>query len=289
MPKPVRGAKVLHVAAMDAEGLARENWKATVNGEPAKVLRVAGPEDDLVLLVVLDWSGEPTLIDTAREALVAAVEKLPANHWVGVLKAQDALAAIADPGPAKEVALKAVREYAATGKAGLLPTLEEAAELAHRLLGKSGVRVALLVVTDSNIYNYRQDYTNPVINASDTRDLSRRFPDQLVKEAIGKLSERLLQFESPLYVVHLNYFSDVINEAYQRGLLQLAQEAGGQGVFCRSRGEIATAVERMVGEAARHWSIAVEAGASGKLRTLDVDLYNGERDVANRVRFAAGK
>jgi hypothetical protein len=286
-----RGAKTktVHVVAADAPGMEREAFRALVNGKDTKVGEVLGPDDDLILIVVLDWTGEPTLVDTAREALVEQISRMAPNHWVGVMKAQDALAAIADPGPAREAALKAVDSYAPAGKAGFLPTVEAAVELAHRLRLKSGVRTAVLYVTDSDIYNYREDYTNPVINRSDTRDLSRRFPDQLVKEAIGKISERLVRYEAPLYIVHLNYFSDVINEAYQRGLLQLAQETGGVGVFCRSRGEIPTAIERVLREAARHWSVGVDLGETGKLRTIMVDLYNGERDIPNRERFAASK
>ena len=40
---------------------------------------------------------------------------------------------------------------------------------------KSPVRVSVLYITDRNIYNYREDYTNPVINGSDPHDLSRVF------------------------------------------------------------------------------------------------------------------
>ena len=122
-----------------------------------------------------------------------------------------------------------------TGKAGLLTTVESAAAIGDSLLARTNVRVAVLYVTDSNIYNYREDFTNPVINSSDSRDLSRRFPDQLIREKIQKLSDSLAASETPLFFVHLNYFSDRINEAYQRGLLQLAEETGGIGAFCRSR------------------------------------------------------
>jgi hypothetical protein len=174
------------------------------------------------------------------------------------------------------------------GKAGLLNTVEVAAALGQRLLQKSGVRVAVMYVTDSNIANYREDYTNPVINSSDSRDLSRKFPDELVKEKIQKISDQLAKFETPVYVVQLSFFGDAINQAYQRGLLQLAEESGGAGVFCRSQGEIPAAIEQVLSAASKHWSIAVEL-KNPKVRSVSVDLRNGEREVPSRARFALGK
>jgi len=229
-----------------------------------------------------------TLIDSARPALVEKLSALPANKWVAVLKSQDVLQVVQDPTPDREKTASAIREYVATGKAGLLTTVESASAVGDSLLNRTNVRVAVLYVTDSNIYNYREDFTNPVINSSDSQDLSRRFPDQLIREKMQKLSDGLASSETPLYFVHLNYFSDPINEAYQRGLLQLAEETGGAGAFCRSRGEIPEAVEKIVSAAAKHWSVAVEL-RSVKSRTATVDLFNGERDVPNRVRFSLRK
>jgi len=269
----------LRVAAPEQDPpLDRAAFKATLDGSPAKVLRVRGPKDDLMLLVVLDLTGDLTLIDSA----------LPANKWVAVLKSQDVLQVVQDPTPDREKTASAIREYVATGKAGLLTTVESASAVGDSLLNRTNVRVAVLYVTDSNIYNYREDFTNPVINSSDSQDLSRRFPDQLIREKMQKLSDGLASSETPLYFVHLNYFSDPINEAYQRGLLQLAEETGGAGAFCRSRGEIPEAVEKIVSAAAKHWSVAVEL-RSVKSRTATVDLFNGERDVPNRVRFSLRK
>ena len=280
---------LLLVAAPEQDPpLDRAAFKATLDGNPAKVLRVRGPKDDLVLLVVLDLTGDQTLIDTARAALTARLGALAMNHWVALLKSQDVLQVAQDPTPDREKIAAAISEYAATGKAGLLTTIESAAAIGDSLLTRSNVRVAVLYVTDSNIYNYREDFTNPVINSSDSQDLSRRFPDQLIREKMQKLSDSLASSETPLFFVHLNYFSDPINEAYQRGLMQLAEESGGIGAFCRSRGEIPEAVDKIVSAAATHWSVAVELRGA-KARTATVDLLNGDRDVPNRARFSLRK
>lgn len=288
--RPARTVRtMLRVAAPEQDPpLDSAAFKAILDGSPARVIRARGPKDDLVLLVILDLTGDLTLIDSARSSLNERLSKLPPNSWVGVLKSQDGLEVIQDPTPNREKTASDITSYVATGKAGLLTTIESAAALGDSLLTRANVRVAVLYVTDSNIYNYREDYTNPVINSSDSRDLSRRFPDQLIREKIQKLSDRLASSETPLYFVHLNYFSDPINEAYQRGLMQLAEESGGAGAFCRSRGEIPDAVGRIVSAAATHWSVDVELG-SAKSRTANVDLLNGERDVPNRIRFSLRK
>lgn len=280
---------LLRVAAPEQDPpLDRAAFKATLDGNPAKVLGVRGPKDDLVLLVVLDLTGDQTLVDTARAALTHGLGALAMNHWVALLKSQDVLQVAQDPTPDREKIAAAISEYAATGKAGLLTTIESAAAIGDSLLTRSNVRVAVLYVTDSNIYNYREDFTNPVINSSDSQDLSRRFPDQLIREKMQKLSDSLASSETPLFFVHLNYFSDPINEAYQRGLMQLAEESGGIGAFCRSRGEIPEAVGKIVSAAATHWSVAVELRGA-KARTATVDLLNGDRDVPNRARFSLRK
>lgn len=279
----------LRVTAPEAEPpLEREGFRATVDGKEAKVLRVKGPGDDLMLLLVLDLSGEPTLIDTARQTLVEQLGQLPENHWVGVLKAQDTLKVLADPSSDRDIARAAIEEYPAAGKAGLLNTVEEVLQMGDRMAERSGVRVAVIYITDSNVYNYREDYTNPVINRSDQRDLSRKFPDELIREQIQKLSARLARLETPFYVVQLNFLPDAINESYRRGLIQLAAESGGAGGFCRSRAEITSEIARIWQGAIQHWNVAIEYKSTGS-RTVNVDLFHGERDIPNRTRFAFGK
>jgi hypothetical protein len=280
---------LLRVAAPEQNPpLDRAAFKATLDGSPAKVLRVRGPKDDLILLIVMDLTGDLTLIDAARPALIEKLAELPKNNWIGVLKSQDVLQVLQDPSGDRDKTANSIRDYTATGKAGLLTTVESAAALGDSMLARTNVRVAVLYVTDSNIYNYREDFTNPVINSSDSQDLSRRFPDQLIREKIQKLADGLAASETPLYFVHLNYFSDPINEAYQRGLLQLAELTGGAGAFCRSRGEIPEAVGKIVSAAATHWSVAVEL-RSVKSRTASVGLVNGDRDIPNRARFSLRK
>jgi len=216
--------------------------KAMVEGREARIERVLGPQDPLVLLLVLDLTGDITRIDLARQAAAEAIAKLPDHVWVGVLSALDGLRVLQDPGPDRAAAAAAIQSAQVTGRAGLLETVNRAARLAVSLLHKAPVRVAVLYLTDSDIGNYREDFTNPVINYSDTRDLSRRFPDALIREKSARLAAALAPSDAPVFAVHLAYRSDRLNEAYQTGLEQILEATGGQAWFCRNLAEIPEAV-----------------------------------------------
>ena len=217
-------------------------FEATFNGKAAPITAQLGPESDEIILLVLDFTGDVSLIDPAKQALVAEISKLPANVWVGLLRDQDGLHVLADPAPNRQPLSDAIQGLASMGKPGVLETVTSALTLADTLLRKSPIRVAVLYVTDGNIYNYREDYTNPVINGSDPHDLSRVFPDALIQDKISKLVEEASTLEAPLFVVHLNNRGDTLNLSYQNGLLTLADATGGKGQVCRSVGEIPDAI-----------------------------------------------
>jgi hypothetical protein len=239
-PAPSRGRRK-RIAAWLASGSA-EGLKATVEGRPAAIERVLSPQDDLLLLLVLDLADDITRIDAARQAAASAIEQLPASVWAGVLSAQDGLRVLADPSPDRAAAISAIQNAPTTGRAGFLETVDAAARLAAGLAHKAPVRTAVLYLTDSEIGNYREDFTNPVINYSDTRDLSRRFPDALVREKSARLAATLSPSDAPVFAVHLAFRRDRLNEAYQTGLQQIVEATGGQAWFCRNLTEIPEAV-----------------------------------------------
>ena len=239
-PPPSRGKRKRITAWLASGSLGQ--IQASVDGRPAHVERVLGPQDDLVLILVLDLVGDIARVDAARQAAVAAIEQFPPNAWVGVMSAQDGLRALADPSPGRASAIAAIQSAPATGRAGFLETVDPAARLASALLHKAPVRSAVLFLTDSEIGNYREDFTNPVINYSDTRDLSRRFPDALVREKSARLAGALAPRDAPVFAVHLAFLRDRLNEAYQTGLQQIVEATGGQAWFCRNLTEIPEAV-----------------------------------------------
>jgi len=260
---------------------------ATVEGRPARVQRVLGPKDDLLLMVVIDLVGDLALVDPARDALAGQVKALPPNTWCGLLRAQDGLRVLVDPGPDRTRFIDALPGLQIAGRAGLLETVEPALELASRVIEKSPVRVAVLYLTDSNIYNYREDYTNPVINYSDSRDLSRRFPEALIHDKTAKLSEALAAWPAPLFIVHLAFLRDRLNESYQTGLQQMAETTGGLEWFCRTAAEIPSTVEQAFGRIQRMWMVDIES-AGPRSRTFTVSLKSGG-ELQYRTKYAARK
>ncbi|MEO7142918.1 MAG: hypothetical protein ABI165_05380, partial [Bryobacteraceae bacterium] len=201
-------------------------FHATINGKRAAVTAVRNPSSDQVILLVLDLTGDLARVEPAEQALTSEIGKLPSNAWVGLLRAQDGLHVLADPGPSRKPALDAIQTLTISGKAGLLDTVQSALSIGDAMMRRSPARVAVLYITDSDIANYRDDYTNPVINQSDPHDLSRRFPEALVNEKISALLEPVGTLEPPLYIVHLNYRGDRLNLAYQNGLKTLAEATG---------------------------------------------------------------
>jgi hypothetical protein len=261
------------------------NLEATVDGRPAKVDLLKGPQDDLLVLIVLDFSGDISYVEAARLGFEAAMKEFPPHAWATIMRAQDGLRVLQDPsGDAAEL-VTVINTYTGGGKAGLLDTVEDAARLGDRLLAKSHARVAVLYCTDSNIYNYREDYTNPVINSSDSRDLSRRFPDQLVREKTQKLIGALLHRETPIWIVHVHYRVDAINEAYQRGLQQLAEATGGEAAICRGMADIPSAIGNAMRRIREHWSVFLEVPA-GRSRNIVVGLNAPDCDMTYRQRFS---
>jgi len=232
-------------------------FEAALNGRAVHVTAQLGPNSDEVILVVLDLTGDLTLVEAAKNALVAELSKLAPNAWVGLLRTQDGLHVLADPSASHQPLTDAVRSLSNSTEPDLLETVQPALELADGLMRKSPVRVAVLYITDGSIYGYREDYTNPVINESDPHDLSRRFPEALINAKISKLVEASSSLEAPLFVVHLNYRRDRLNIAYQNGLETLADATGGKGDICRSVAEVPEAISAMFARISSAWRLTL--------------------------------
>jgi hypothetical protein len=258
--------------------------RATVEGKEAKLLAVHDSASPLLLNVVLDLTGDMSLIGPARDALKTELAALSSNVWVSLLRAQDGLRVLTDPGPDLAAVNAQLDTLETTGRAGLLEVVHPATELAARVLRRSPIRTALLFLTDSNIYNYREDYTNPVVNPSDSRDLSRRFPDALIREKTAKLAAALNATDVPVFVHHLAWLRDRLNEAYQAGLQQIAEATGGIASFSRSPGDIAGDLHQMIGKIASHWAVDLELPAGTK-RTYSIQLSVEGREIQYRTKY----
>jgi hypothetical protein len=257
-----------------------------LNGKPTHVTGMLSPSSDLVILLVLDLTGDITLIDKAKQALVSQIDDLPPNAWVGLLRADD-FSVIADPTPNRASIDDAIRSLPVTGKAGLLDTVTAVTRLGDNILRKSGVRVAILYVTDSDITNYREDFTNPVINSSDPHDLSRKFPEALIQEKISTLQSQIAFNEPPLFIVHLQYRSTRMNQAYQNGLKTLSESTAGYGYFCRSNAEIGDAIQKAFKYMRSSWFLTIALPKSAQAGVqVRLQLPNQkEAKIAYRARL----
>ncbi len=267
--------------------LSARDFHATIDGADARILGVQCPDNDLIILLVLDLSsGDLTLVDPAKEALAGELRKLPEKTYVGLLRAQDGLQVLLDPAADRDAIAGAIGLQTLSGKTGLLATVDSIESIADSMLKKSTVRVAILYVTDGDVRNYREDFTNPVINDSDSHDLSRRFPETLVQEKIAKLDAILAAQMAPLFIVDLNQHTDRLNEAYHNGLKQLAETTGGAAFFSRSTTEIPEAIRKGLEVVASHYSLtlALPERVPARLQ-IKLTMPDSDRSLSYRARI----
>jgi hypothetical protein len=268
-------------------GISGNDIQATLDGIRSRVLDIKCPHDELIILLVLDLSsGDLTVVDPAKEALAAETKKLPPTSYIGLLRAQDGLRVLIDPTANRDSVVQEIEQQTLSGKSGLLNTVETAGRIADSMLMKSAVRVAVLYVTDSDVRNYREDFTNPVINSSDSHDLSRRFPETLVQEKIVQLEAMLSMQQAPLFIVSLSQSRDRLNEAYQNGLKRMAEVAGGIAFFSRSTIEIPSEIQKAIETISAHYSVTLAVPERVSTRP-QIRLALPERDhaLSYRTRF----
>jgi hypothetical protein len=225
------------------EGLLAQNFRVTNGDEPLEVSGLQSPESPALLFIALDTVGDIANIDQARSALKQELMKLGPQYWVGLLSAQEKLEVLQDPTPDRQLLEQRLDFYSQLGKAGLLESIERVAELSHGVLQRSHARVIVIFVTDSDIGNYRQDYLNPPVNYSDSRDLSRRFAGRALQEKISRMTLAMSRYHAPIFIVHIDPLQDALNHAYQNGLKQLAEASGGQLFLSKTVLDIPTMIQ----------------------------------------------
>lgn len=235
-----------------------QSFKVFLDGKEASIKSFQTPNSSSIILIVFDTVSDSARVDDARIALQEQFKELSSQYWIGLLKVQDGLSVLQEPTSDRKLLNEKIQEIQVNGNAGLLDSLELISQMATAIMQKAAVRLSVLYVTDSGIGNYRADYLNPVINSSDSGDLSRRFSDRAIQERLSRLSQDLNQFTIPLYVLHLNHREDTLNLAYESGLESMAVQSGGQAVFCRTRDEISSALNSLMGRLRAGYVLAVD-------------------------------
>lgn len=236
----------------------RQSFKVFLEDKEVAIRSFQHPKSGTVLLIVFDTVADLTRVDEARSALQDALKDFNEQYWIGLLKAQDGLSVLQEPTADRAALSEKIQSIQVNGKAGLLDTLEPVSQLATAILQKAAVRLSVLYITDSGIANYRADYLNPVINSSDSGDLSRRFSDRAIQEQLSRLSETLSAFTVPISVLHLAYRGDALNLAYQSGLERIATDSGGAAMLCRTTDEIRPALTRLLNRIRSGYVVTVD-------------------------------
>lgn len=258
------------------EDLKPAGFRVRLGGQPAVVSSVVAPKGDLVLLLVMDLIGDLGRIDTARQALVEQLDELDSRQYVSVLQAQDGLQVVQDPTRDSKRLQEAILNLPVAGYPGLLGAVEQASMIGDSMLRESGVRVAVLFVTDGSVYRYRGDYTSPVINPSDSSDLSRRFRDRLIREKISAILSSLNTSVTPLFFLHLESHTDPLNGVYENGIQQFAQATAGEAIFCRSLSEIPTQLTHLLDRIHSLYTITVRTPTPpGRRLPLQIEHPDG--------------
>ena len=253
-----------------------------IDGEPVPVRSVQTPDDELVLLLVMDVVKRADRVDAAREAIVRKLTELGPKYYAGVLSAQDGLEVRQDPTRGRGKLRRKLEGLVVRGVPGLLDVVGQASEIADQTLLAADVRLAVLFLTDGEIEDYRGDYTIPVVNPSDRRDLSRRFGAQLILERIRSTVDALESAQVPLFFLHLARQYDELNEVYQNGISEFARVTGGSALFAQGLQEVPALVNQILDEIAGHSVVTIEVECSG-LHQLEVIAGQAEARHAGLI------
>jgi len=258
-----------------AEGsLSAADLKVTVGKSPVAVSALKGPESPALLFVAFDTVGDIANINEARNTVVEEVNALSSQFWAGLISAQEQMQVLQEPTADRSLLQQKIEELTQIGKAGLLESIQPIADLATSVLLNSEVRVAVILITDSDIGNYRADYLNPPVNASDSRDLSRRFAGRALQEKISRMAGLMAHTQVPVFIVHIDPGLDPLNRSYHNGLKQLAEGTGGQCLLSKTSGDIPLNIHEAFQWAKTFYlaEFSVESAKTGYLRIQTAPL-----------------
>jgi hypothetical protein len=245
-----------------------------------------GPKSPTMLFVALDAVGDVANITEARNAVIHEIHELGSQYWVGLISANEQITVIQEPTPSRDLITEKIEQLSQIGKAGLLDTLLPVADLATSVLLKSDVRVAVIFITDSDIGNYKTDYLNAPVNASDSRDLSRRFAGRALQEKITRMSKAISKFQVPILVVHIAPGQDPLNRAYQNGLKQLAEIGGGKCLLSKSIGDIPSTIHEAFEWAQSFYLLGFRlTAAKGHYADIEITLAPKDAQTTSTYRL----
>jgi hypothetical protein len=265
--------------------LSASDVKITVDRAPVTVSALRGPESPALLFVALDMVGDIANINQARKVLVEEIKALGTQFWAGLISAQEQMQVLQEPTADRALLQQKIEELTQIGKAGLLESIQPIADLATGVLLNTEVRVAVIFITDSDIRNYRADCLNPPVNASDSRDLSRRFAGRALQERVSRMATLMARTQVPVFIVHIDPGLDPLNRSYHNGLKQLAEGTGGQCLLSKTSGDIPLTVHEAFRWAKSFYlaEFSLSGDKSGYERVQIVPANDAEKTLLPRL------
>lgn len=272
---------------------ANSGWEQTLQGEnfsltdskiPIAIDAVQGPSSPIFLFLAFDTVGEINNVDQARNGVKAELNALDPQVWVGLISAQEQLGILQEPTSDRQLLKEKIDILTQIGRAGLLESILPLADLTSSILLKTEVRVAAIVITDSDIANYRADYLNPPVNTSDSRDLSRKFAGRALQDKISRMSLALARYQAPIFIVHIDPGTDSLNRSYHNGLKQLAEAVGGQCFLSKTVGDIGPSIREAFYWAKNFYLVGFHLTQGKKgFRRIEMEIKNSPTPTPPRL------
>jgi hypothetical protein len=268
-------------------GLTRDNFRVLAGKSDLEISSFQSPQSPTLLFIAFDTVGEVANINQMRVALIKELKMLGPQYWVGLISAQEQVSVIQDPTPDRQLLQQKIEGFSQIGEAGLLESIQSVADFTTGILLRTNVRVAVIFITDSDIGNYRADYLNPPVNASDSRDLSRRFAGRALQEKISRTASALAKYQVPIFIVHIDPGRDPLNRAYHNGLKQFAEVAGGQLFLSKTVADIPIILREAFYWACNFYVVGFEAPKThGGLLKIQASLSDEQAAQHTPVRLA---
>mgnify|MGYP001766011206 CR=1 FL=1 len=217
---PAQPAMKVPVRVMDKQGnpvmnLKMENFTLQLDKKPVGLASCNGPESPVLIPLVFDTTGDLTYIDAIRKELVKAIQGLPPNVQLMVLTANDGLKVVQNNTGDKALLTQAITTYNTKGYPGFMENVLNVAEQMHKLQANHTIRVCPILITDSEIYRYRKQYTTADFNTE-----ADRYESKLKETSV------------PLFVVRLPIGNnDQFNRNYEGAIREMVRVTGGEAEF----------------------------------------------------------
>lgn len=208
-------------------GLKADNFLLQLDGAAVKPVFFLGDESPVLIVLAMDTTRELESIEAVRRELGRFAGALPPGVQLMVMTLNGGLKVVQNNTADPALLAKAIQNFEITGYPGFMENVPALMQNLDRLYMKNPIRVAALVISDSDVRRYRHSYTS-----SDLRT------------AVEQILDGFGQACVPLHIIRLPVpdASDTMNRTYEGALRELARATGGDAEFCLESSAIPAAL-----------------------------------------------